>query len=62
VSRGCIPDYSGMSYEKLRATGVCSGRATMRIPAALSALHRLAFSDAHERDETFEKDLGTVTS
>jgi predicted molibdopterin-dependent oxidoreductase YjgC len=60
VSRGCIPDYSGMSYEKLRATGGLQWPCNDANPGGAVRLYIDWHFPSHTNEtETFEKDLGT---
>jgi ferredoxin-nitrate reductase len=60
VSRGCIPDYSGMSYDKLRASGGLQWPCNDRNPAGTPRLYAdWRFPTFTNQTETFEKDLGT---
>lgn len=60
VSRGCIPDYSGMSYERLRGSGGLQWPCNEKNPdgtVRLYADHH--FPTGWTQTETFEKDLET---
>jgi ferredoxin-nitrate reductase len=60
VSRGCIPDYSGMSYDKLRATGGLQWPCNDKHPDGTARLYTDWHFPTHtSQAETFEKDLDT---
>ncbi len=60
VSRGCIPDYSGMSYERLDETGGLQWPCTDARPEGTTRLYSdLSFPTAWYVSESYEKDIET---
>jgi anaerobic selenocysteine-containing dehydrogenase len=60
VSRGCIPDYSGMTYDRLRETGGLQWPCTDDNPSGTTRLYaNLSFPTEWHISEAYEKDLDT---
>jgi ferredoxin-nitrate reductase len=60
LSRGCIPDYSGMSYARLSETGGLQWPCTAERPQGTVRLYEdRSFPTQWYRSESFEKDLET---
>jgi len=60
VSRGCIPDYSGMSYRRLRETGGLQWPCTEKKPDGTIRLYEEPRFPTHWRiAESYEKDIAT---
>ena len=60
VSRGCIPDYSGMTYERLRVSGGLQWPCNEKNPDGTPRLYvDLHFPSEWTAAETFEKDIET---